>query len=122
MTGRFSRGSIVAGLVTAAAVSAALYINVDVKKTAGRALTDYNHGADSPDLNNYLMVELADKTIRLVNRSTGRFVDGPLVFTDYDGRVFAVHDKALLQLSGGVFWNLAIWFGYAHPQQIAKAP
>jgi hypothetical protein len=104
---------VIAGLAIA---GTAFYANTSVNGRAESLLTEYTKTSPSPDLDKFMMVEDPDRTVMLLDKPSGKLVEGPMVFRARDGGVLAVRQKVLVRLSGNLFQNLRIWiFGPSRP-------
>lgn len=110
MTTRNQLALLLALLVVGVAGSA-LYANASVNRRADEALAEYSRANSAPDASKLMMVQASpdDKFVRLVDRSSGKFVKEPLTFKALDGGIYAVKDDAVVRLSGNLVQNYGIW-------------
>lgn len=87
-----------------------VYANWSVRRQADAELAQFEKSGDrSVGASGFMLVEDADGTRLLIDKSSGKVVRGPLIFRDDDGGVLAVRDKAAVRLSGDPLQNIAIW-------------
>ncbi len=95
--------------LSAVVAATILYANWTVNASADAALTEHSKSALPPNHDRFSIVKDANDTFLLMNMSSGKIVEGPLVLRENDGGVLAVRDKKLVRLSGGFIQNVVIW-------------